>query len=54
MGRKLIDLTGKRFGMLTAIKRADDINGDPAWYCILLVVVATCVGPALRLVDAKE
>lgn len=33
MGRKLIDLTGKRFGMLTVIRRAEDINGDPAWYC---------------------
>lgn len=33
MGRKLIDLTGKKFGMLTVVKRADDINGDPSWYC---------------------
>lgn len=33
MGRKLIDLTGKKFGKLTVTKRADNIDGTPAWYC---------------------
>ena len=30
---KLIDLTGKRFGMLTVICRAEDKNGDVMWQC---------------------
>ena len=33
MGRKLIDLTGKKFGKLTVIKRAENISNHPAWYC---------------------
>lgn len=31
---KLIDLTGKRFGMLTVICRAADRNGDAMWKCV--------------------
>lgn len=33
MGGKVIDLTDKRFGMLTVTRRADNINGCTAWYC---------------------
>lgn len=33
-GRNLIDLTGKKFGRLTVVKRADnDKNGSPRWQC---------------------
>ena len=30
---KLVDLTGKHFGRLTVIERADDRNGVTAWLC---------------------
>ncbi len=33
MGRKLIDLTGQRFGRLTIIKRMENKNGHPWWLC---------------------
>lgn len=31
--RKTLDLTGQRFGRLTAIARAENINGRTAWLC---------------------
>lgn len=33
MGRKLIDLTGQKFGMLTVTKRAGSIRNKSTWYC---------------------
>ena len=34
MRRGLIDLTGHRFGRLTVIKRAPNINGNTRWECL--------------------
>lgn len=31
---RLIDLTGKRFGRLTVIKRLSEKNGSPTWLCL--------------------
>ena len=33
MGRKAIDLTGKRFGKLTVISRKENIGNSAAWLC---------------------
>ncbi len=40
------DLTGKIFGYLTVIKRADNIRNRPAWYC-----VCTCGGKNVVMSD---
>ena len=33
MGRKLIDLTGQQFGLLTVVDRAPNTTGDARWNC---------------------
>ncbi len=50
MGRKLIDLTGRKFGRLTVVGRSENIKGQTRWNCNCECGKKTVVyGGALRL-----